>query len=210
MKHQPKTEMDELFDTMVFYDRKTPKAASVRNSIGEVAEEIACRALGMKRLKVDGRLEFCADALWQGKPAEIKSVGKNDRALIYKWRKEKELRHVGPDYRYVFLRHTCPISVGSGGDVADFFRDNPPSILITTLGAVVEAIGDMPCRTFKIFTGEAGTSEPFDRKTMHGSQRKGYVDGGWQFSLKKIPFHYTTRTAIQWRGELVNITLQHG
>lgn len=190
--------MTTLFDTWDYYTRKTPKAAGVRNAIGEVAEEMACRALGMERQPIDGRKAFCPDALWGGKTAEIKSVGKNGRALIYKWRRDKEMEHVGPSYRYIFVQHTCTIDKANGSEIADYLRDHPPVLLITTLGAINEVIGDTPPRVFKMHN---------DNRI--GYCRKGYKDGGWQFSLNKIPVQYTTNTCLQWRGQIITLTLQH-
>lgn len=196
-----------LFDTWLYYERVTTKPASVRNAIGDVAEELACRALGMERQKIDGRKAFCPDALWEGKPVEVKSVGKNGRALIYKWRRDKEMKEVGPRYRYVFVQHDCTIDKANASMVADHLRDHPPRLLITTLGAINAVIGDTPPRKFKIF--ESDPNVEFDRTTMHGSQRKGYVDGGWQFSLNKIPVAYTTTTCLPWRGKIITLELQH-
>lgn len=193
-----------LFDTWDYYARSTPKAAGVRNAIGELAEELACRALGMVRQPIDGRKSFCTDALWDDKPVEIKSVGKNGRALIYKWRREKEMAEVGPGYRYVFVQHDCTIDKANGSEVADYLRDHPPRLLITTLGAINGVIGDAPPRKFKMFLGEDGIVN-----NRIGYNRKGYADGGWQFNLNKIPVQYTTRTCLQWRGEIITITLQH-
>lgn len=196
--------MTTLFDTWDFYSRNTPKPAGVRNAIGEVTEEMACRALGMERQPIDGRKAFCTDALWGGKPTEIKSVGKNGRALIYSWRRAKEMEHVGPGYRYIFVQHDCTIDKANGAEIADYIRDHPPTLLITTLGAINGVIGDAPPRKFKIFDGEPPTEG-----RPHGSQRKGYVEGGWQFSLNKIPVLYTTNTCLQWRGSIITIKLQH-
>jgi len=192
---------------MSTYDRTTLKPAAVRNAIGEVAEEFACRALSMERLQVDGRKKFCADALWDGRKVEIKSIGKSRTGLLYKWRADKELAAVGRDYLYIFVLHHCTIKAGSGGAVVQSMLHQPPSRLITTLGGVLDAIGDKPVRKFKMF--EADHPATFDRKTMHGSQRAGYAEGGWQFKIKDIPVRYTTSTTFTWCGQIVTSQLMH-
>lgn len=231
-----------LFDMMDVYGRpfKTdasgaPKAASARNAIGDVAEQLACRALGYKRLRVDGRKKACADAERpDGHPVEIKSVGKNDRGLIYKFRLEKEGTEFPGGLEYVFVRHTCPVTFAHGSSVADFFKLSPPSLLITNHKHLAAILLPKPVRTFRMFTGEAGMTvapscqhchgapvgEPcehcgtppqqkFDRHTMHGSQRAGYVEGGWQFSMSELtdgyPLHWRT-VEFRWRGQ--NITIK--
>jgi hypothetical protein len=215
---------DQLFDTMPFYGKPMVKAASVRNAIGDVAEEFACAALSMKRQRVDGRKNVCCDALdMYDKPVEIKSVGKNNRALLYKWRAEKEEKEHGLGYTYVFVRHSCPITMTHGREIIQRFIDCPPLIIITTLGALRAALEGVSPRTFKMFTGEAGAVEPeggfessvpqhmqkpiFDRKTMHGSQRKGYVDGGWQFSLSLLSPTETKEVDFQWCNHVVKATV---
>jgi len=192
---------------MSSYDRVVLKPAAVRNAIGEVAEEFACRALGMERLHVDGRKKMCADALWDGRPVEVKSIGRSRSALIYKWRADKELATVGRDYFYVFVLHDCTIKAASGAAVVQSMLRTPPSLLITTLGGVMDAIGDKPVKKFKMF--EAEHPATFDRKTMHGSQRAGYIEGGWQFKIKSIPVRYTTSTTFTWCGQIVTSRLLH-
>lgn len=199
--------MSFLFDMISVYDRKTVKPASARNAIGEMAEEFACRALHMEKLPIDGRKKLCSDALWDGKPVEIKSIGKNRRGLIYKWRIDKELEQIGREYCYIFVMHSCTIGSVSGSDLVQTMGREPPTILITSLGAVLDAIGDKPVRKFKKFSGEPDAA--FDRKTMHGSQRAGYAEGGWQFAINSIPVRYSTRTTFQWNGELITAKLLH-
>lgn len=185
-----------LFDTIQLYDRPLPKPASARNAIGEVAEEFACSVLAMERQKVNGSLSICPDALLDGQPAEIKSVGKNGRALIYKWRLEKELSAFGMGYRYVFVRHTASITLARGREIVDLFKSNPPRLLITTLGAIIDAIGNTPPRKFKLFQKEYFNK--YGREA--GFNRKGYVDGGWQFGLDSIKWIDSQMLPAQWAG----------
>lgn len=178
--------MTTLFNMTDLYDRNIRNDACARNAIGEYAAEFACNLLGMEPLRVDGREKICPDAMWHGEPVEIKSVGKNNRALIYKFRKDKEREHFGSLYRYIFVRHDCRITLRRGRDIRSHFEQFPPTILIATLGCLDKAIGDTPVKVFSMFKGpEEG--EAFDRKKHMGYLREGYRDGGWQFSLKLLP-----------------------
>lgn len=195
--------MKYLFDMVDCYDRRCETPASVRNAIGYLAEEFACRVLDLERLPVDGRKSICPDAVGPEGYFEIKSIGKNNRALIYKFRLEKEEQSFGPNYRYVFVRHECPVSQASASQVAEHFRNLPPVITVTTLASILEVIGDTEPRKFKIFEEAV-----FDRKAMRGSCREGYVEGGWQFSLNKIKWSQAIFVPIQWKGETIKVEVR--
>lgn len=207
----------ELFDTMDAYGRRPPadgqpiKAASVRNLIGECAEEITCRALNLTRRRIDGREKVNSDAETQdGRPVEIKAVGKNNTALIYKFRLEKEREAHGDQYPYIFCRHTCTVDIGGGGAVADYFRDHPPELILCTLADIVAVIGDRPPRLFKMFTGKENEPQPgekFDRKKHHGTHREGYADGGWQFRLSALGARPCETATITWRQTAITIQI---
>jgi hypothetical protein len=191
---------DALFDMMTVYGRPIDKDASARNAIGDVAEEFACAALGMKRLKVNGSLKVCSDAEWQGSPVEIKSVGKNGRALLYKWRAEKELDSIGRGYTYLFVRHTCPIKVAHGRDITSHFAEHPPSLLITNLGVIMDVLKGTPPRKFKLHDGKTYENK-YGRPA--GFERKGYIDGGWQFALSMIREAAAFEVEVSWLNSTV-------
>ncbi len=230
--------MNSLFDLSTVYGRsgQFAKAASTRNAIGEVGEMFACAALGMDRQAIDGRKLLCSDAEWNGAPVEIKCVGKSNSALIYKWRFEKEWANIGPEYQYVFVRHDCRVTTPDGRAVIKHFGECNPRILLVKLQQIKDAIGDSFAtpRTFRMFTGEAGKMtvamncdychgaplntpcpvcyQPpvpkFDRKKMHGSQRAGYVEGGWQFTLKRFVITAEMPVAVPWNGGIARATVQ--
>jgi hypothetical protein len=198
--------MNTLFDMMQCYGKPMTKMAAVRNAIGDVAEQFACAALGMDRLAVGGRKEVCSDALWRGHPVEIKSVGHNGQALIYKFRLEKEMAAHGPDYPYIFVRHDCRITKTHSGQIVEHFRDHPPRLLITTLGIIQAALLDVQPRKFSLFQKQYVTK--YKRATV-GYNRKGYIDGGWQFNLKRLAVASETSVNCIWMGEPLRVACQH-
>jgi hypothetical protein len=177
--------MNTLFDLTEFFGRPLHKEALTRNDIGAFAEEFACRTLGMERQQISGGKSVCEDARWDGAPVEVKSVGLNGRALIYRWRLQKEEEVFGPSYAYVFVSHTCPITVKHGTQIVESFAASPPAIYITTLRTLRAAIGTTPSRKFswhdKSYPDRTG------RMRVAGFSRAGYDLGGWQFPLSKLP-----------------------
>lgn len=210
-----------LFDLTEVYARRIHNDASARNAIGELAAEYACNALRLIPLPVDGRQALCPDAKSpkSGSPWEIKSVGRNGRALIYKWRIEKELASPWTPYWYCFVRHDCPITVRSGQEIVAHFIQRPPSLHIATAQLINQVIcSAAPPRSFRIHTGEKGTvieetdeegqAQEIKEKAKHGSQRKGYVDGGWQFALSQLPLVGSRRRIdVRFGGKLVRASV---
>lgn len=78
--------------------------AHARNAYGTAAQEIACAALQLSPIPIDGTKSICFDASDGVRPYEIKSVHRNGKAVIYDWRMEKEA--TVPESRYLILRHS--------------------------------------------------------------------------------------------------------
>jgi len=83
---------------------KIPSNAHARNAYGTAAQEIACAALQLNPIPIDGSKSICFDASDGVRPYEIKSVHRNGKVVIYDWRMEKEA--VVPESRYLILRHS--------------------------------------------------------------------------------------------------------
>jgi hypothetical protein len=83
---------------------RIPSNAHARNAYGTAAQEIACAALQLQPIPIDGSKSICFDASDGVRPYEIKSVHRNGKAVIYDWRMEKEA--TVPDSRYLLLRHS--------------------------------------------------------------------------------------------------------
>ncbi len=78
--------------------------AHARNAYGTAAQEIACAALQLSPIPIDGSKSICFDASDGVRPYEIKSVHRNGKAVIYDWRMKKEA--TVPESRYLILRHS--------------------------------------------------------------------------------------------------------
>jgi hypothetical protein len=78
--------------------------AHARNAYGTAAQEIACAALQLDPIAIDGSKSICFDASDGIRPYEIKSVHRNGKVVIYDWRMEKEA--TVPESRYLLLRHS--------------------------------------------------------------------------------------------------------
>jgi hypothetical protein len=182
----------ELFDTATCYGRSMKSHAAARNDIGDVAELYACAALGMDRQRIDGRKKVCIDAMWGGRPVEIKSVGKNGRGLIYKWRMDKDAQEHGDSLVYVFVRHDCPITLTNSAEVVARFIERPPSLIVTSIARVREALKGVKLRKFSMFEG--------GKDSRIGYNRPGYSEGGWQFGLSLLTSETFARIGFTWAG----------
>lgn len=179
-----------LFDTTEFFGRRLPTPASSRNAIGKVMEEFVARAFNVELLPVDGRKNICPDFA----NGEIKSVGRNNRVLIYKWRLEKELQNfAAKEYFYIFGRHTCPITVADVSQIAEHFQASPPTLVCVSLHEVAAVTGKLRPRKFSLFKE--------DPDPRIGYNRKGYIDGGWQFSLSDFKVKDTGFSRCRWSGK---------
>lgn len=64
--------------------------AHARNIYGSLAQELACAALNLRSIPIDGRCAICFDAEKHGRFFEIKSVHACGKLVLYAWRIEKE------------------------------------------------------------------------------------------------------------------------
>lgn len=184
----------DLFDTTMFIGRALPSHASARNCIGQVAQEFVCRALRVESLPIDGRREVCPD--FDG--GEVKSVGKNNNALVYKWRLEKDLKHHDAEsFIYVFLRHSCSIKCENASDIARNLVSQRPNLLIVTLAELEQVLSARPVKRFSLF--EKGEDPRI------GYNRPGYRDGGWQFRLSVFEATYASKKFLRWQGRKIQV-----
>lgn len=180
----------------MFIGRTLPSRASARNCIGQVAQEFVCRTLRVESLPVDGRKDVCPD--FEG--GEIKSVGRNNSALVYKWRLEKDLKHHDADtFVYVFLRHSCSIKCANASDIAHNFVSQRPNLLIVTLAELDRALSSKPVKRFALF--EKGEDQRI------GYNRPGYRDGGWQFRLSVFEETHSSKKFLLWQGHKIQVRI---
>lgn len=182
--------MTELFDSTVYFGRKLPSPASARNCIGAIGQDFVGRVLGVRINPVDGRKEICPDF----DSGEIKTIGKNLRGIVYKWRLEKDLKHHDQaTFIYVFLCHSCPITVADAGQVAAHFRHNRPHLRVVTLGELAARLLPVETRKFHNLPEEELTSRM-------GWFREGYREGGWQFPLSWWPMSRQKARFTVWQS----------
>lgn len=193
--------MDTLFDTLLFYGRPVDRVSKARIGIGEVAEEFACRALGMTRQRIDGRKKVCCDALHQGEPTEIKSI-RSTTSVLYKFRLEKEQEAFGLDYRYVFVKHNCSGHIKNTGEVLQSFLTKPPVIWVTDLRSVRASIGDKPAKKFSL-------SEKLTAGRPAGFTRGGYADGGWYFKLRSLDVATEQCCLVKWLDTEIPVGIKY-
>lgn len=77
---------------------KIESNAQARNVYGSLAQEVACAALGLRPIPIDGRCLVCFDAERDGRFIEIKSVHASGKLVVYDWRMEKEAAFSNLDY----------------------------------------------------------------------------------------------------------------
>lgn len=115
---------------------KLKGAGHRRSHLGNIVEELVCRAMGWQRLKIDGTKKFCADAENSDKlPCEVKSVHcsakMEGKAVIYDWRMKKEEEHA-PRMAYAFF---CYSATGQGKSKSleqflDRLTESAPTIVL--------------------------------------------------------------------------------
>jgi hypothetical protein len=80
--------------------------AHARNAYGSVAQEVACAALGLRAIPINGAKTTCFDAQDDERFYEIKSVRKGGKLVIYDWRMQKE-RDAGVPLYYAIVVHNA-------------------------------------------------------------------------------------------------------
>jgi hypothetical protein len=185
----------ELFDPISLLSRPLNKPAQTRNWIGDIAARFAAEAMRLQLLPIQQHKEVCPDFQFKGLHGEIKSVGKNGRALLYKWRVEKEARNFNPEsYLYIFVLHDCPIGCRDLSEITAQFSARRITLHCVTLAELQAIVSGIEPRKFSMFNA--------DHNPRIGYNRPGYSDGGWQFSVKLLPESGRPRTRKPtWLGQ---------
>lgn len=187
----------ELFDTTCHFGKPIRTKAACRNAIGRVAEVFVSRSLDVDILPVDGSKKVCPD--FEG--GEIKSVGKSNSVLLYQWRLSKEAESFDPkDYFYVFVRHTCPITITNTAEIVEHFAKNTPRLICTSLHELLGITRGIKPKKFKWFGDQT-----VDQRI--GYYRKGYDQGGWQFSLSRLKIVQGGYRTCKWNGSDIGVRL---
>jgi len=171
-----------------------------RTVIGNMVQELVCRATSLEPAHIDGRKSFCPDATTpSGKPVEIKSVRVsrtgNGKAVLYDWRLKKEAL-LASDLVYVFF---CHHGVGSQLTLATFLDrlvECPPTILIMPSLTVHRHARLCPLNVPK-------PTEGIQHNSRNGYRRGGYSDGYYNMPLQQFltnantPAPYTMSAGIE-------------
>jgi hypothetical protein len=150
-----------------------PSNAHARNAYGTAAQEIACAALQLLPIPIDGSKSICFDASDGVFPYEIKSVHRNGKAVIYDWRMEKEA--TVPESRYLLLRHSVR-GHRDGNTLYQAFADSGLEAWIITTPSVHRIAREEQKRVM--------LSDSKDPRC--GYNRKGYRDGYRNVGLNRF------------------------
>lgn len=150
-----------------------PSNAHARNAYGTAAQEIACAALQLDPIPIDGSKSICFDASDGVRPYEIKSVHRNGKAVIYDWRMEKEA--TVPESRYLILRHSVR-SHRDGHTLYQAFADGGLEAWVITTPSIHRIARQETKRVLL-----AKSVDP-----RNGYNRKGYRDGYRNVGLNRF------------------------
>lgn len=150
-----------------------PSNAHARNAYGTAAQEIACAALRLQSIPIDGSKSICFDASDGVRPYEIKSVHRNGKVVIYDWRMEKEA--TVPHSRYLLLRHSVR-GHRDGHTLYQAFADNGLEAWIISTPSVHRIAQQEQKRVM--------LSDSKDPRC--GYNRKGYKDGYRNVGLNRF------------------------
>lgn len=194
----------ELWPASDLYDRRVDikSDGEVRILYGEFSELLATEKLGAERRRIDGREAFNPDLNLPGDvPAECKSA-RGGHMVLFPWRLEKELKHVGETYTYVVIRHSFSTK-GMVEIPADFKERyaNSTSLYLFTLGEIVKITDTMEVQgTARIKRWEAEGS-PLLNGRVPGWFRGGYALGYKRVKVDKVCSNFIP-TADLLRGRM--------
>ena len=147
--------------------------AHARNAYGQVAQEIACAALGLLPIRIDGSCAVCFDAEKDETFYEIKSVHRHGKLVLYDWRMEKEAMAQVP-VKYAAVVHSVR-GARTNDDLWDGMARSLEILLLWFTSVQIEAL-KYPLRRI-MFTGK-------EKRT--GYNREGYRDGYRNVGLSKF------------------------
>lgn len=146
------------------------KNAQARNAYGEAAAQIACAALRLDSIPIDGSKAICFDAQdpRDGRYFEIKSVKRvGGKVVAYDWRMKKEAG-AGVPCSYAILCHAVR-SHRDGATLFDAFAAGGLELLVVSLETVHRIAAAQPKQRIK--------KERIAAAPETGYNRKGYKEG---------------------------------
>jgi hypothetical protein len=160
----------ELLDCPPTFDIKNN--ASARNAYGTAAQEIACAALALTPIRINGNYEVCFDAKRGEVFYEIKSCRRTSKVVVWKWRIEKE-RKTGVSYRYAIVTHNAP-KIRDGGNLFGLLNQRGIDIFMIEGWKIGALALQQPLKAW------------LAKDPLHGSNRVGYREGYYCIPMKQI------------------------
>jgi hypothetical protein len=175
---------DSFFEIAPRFVCNTPGASRV--VFGAAAEEIACKVLGLDRIRINGSFEVNFDAERNGVFYEIKSTRTaSGKIVCYNWRMKKEEQF--PGLMYCIVSHNIS---GANDNVLERMAAGC-SLLLCDASKIRELINGLPEHKHK--------SEKKNGKRS-GYTRPGYIDG-----YKNLPVSALTSRVRMSFAVLANI-----
>jgi hypothetical protein len=160
----------ELLDCPPTFDIKNN--ASARNAYGTAAQEIACAALALTPIRINGNYPVNFDAKRDDIYYEIKSCHRRSKVVLYNWRIEKE-RKAGVPFRYVIVSHNAP-KIRDGGNLFGILNQRGIDIIVIEGWRIHALAIQQPLKKW------------FCKDPEHGSMRPGYREGYRCVPMKDI------------------------
>jgi hypothetical protein len=175
--------------------------ANARNAYGAAAQEIACAALGLSPIPINGKCAVCFDAETDKAFFEIKSVKRSGKVVVYDWRMTKEseaavelARDEGKALFYAIVIHGVK-GCRDGADLIRQFALAGVEILVVSAWWVYVLAKH---ETQQRILSEKTRKSP----GAMGYNRKGYCDGYRNIPINKIRSYAT-------RGREISMTLHN-
>lgn len=156
-----------------------PSVASGRSFSGHAAEAIVRSALNMQEVAHDGKNTHNYDGAWlKGESylfAEIKSVRKGGKVVVYDWRLEKGSLMPEDSLVYLIAVHSCR-GAKSHEEMSARMVETLDTVYALTSDEIKHLATSEPLRQVK----------PMDESGQNGYNRKGYCEGYRNIPLHKI------------------------
>lgn len=147
--------------------------ASARNAYGMAAQELVYTKLGITPIRINGNYDVCFDGQRGLEYFEIKSVKRNAKVVLYKWRLEKE-KLVNVELYYCIVIHTLK---GQRDDLLQAMLAHLDNILIVKASDVYQLALTYPLHFYR---------QTKFTSTRNGYSRSGYSDGYYSIPVNKL------------------------
>jgi hypothetical protein len=154
---------------------KVGKNCMARNAYGAIVEQLACSALKLDHIEIDGSKDVCFDAERNGIFYEIKSCHKNSKVVVYDFRLNKEL-NTGKHVFYVIVLHKVK-GAKTSHELWQMFQNTELEMHVLPIYTIERICSSLPLCFVK-------NTWKLDQR--YGYNRKGYRDGYYNIPTKAI------------------------